>query len=99
MAAMSYTEPIEHTEPPIANVTVVYLGSVAPHWEVRGHYGDQKVIDDLRTRINARLLLLPKYDPQFRRNRERVNRDAERENITLDWDLGDEDPETYRYGR
>jgi hypothetical protein len=34
------------------------------------------------------LLLLPPHDPQFRRNRERVIRDAERENLLLDWDLG-----------
>ena len=48
------------------------------------------MLDDFRTRVNARLLLLPRHDPQFRRNRERVNRDAERELIRLDWDLGDE---------
>jgi hypothetical protein len=36
----------------------------------------------------ARLVLLPPHDPQFRRNRERVVRDAERENLTLEWDLG-----------
>ncbi len=36
----------------------------------------------------ARLVLLPPHDPQYRRNRERVIRDAERENILLDWDLG-----------
>ena len=36
----------------------------------------------------ARLLLLPPHDPQFRRNRERVARDAERENLLLEWDLG-----------
>ena len=33
-------------------------------------------------------MLLPPHDPQFRRNRERVVRDAERENLLLDWDLG-----------
>jgi len=38
--------------------------------------------------IQARLQLVPPHDPQFRRNRERVVRDAERENILLDWDLG-----------
>ena len=44
-------------------------------------------------RTLARLLLLPPHDPQFRRNRERVVRDAERENLVLEWDLGlpDED--------
>jgi hypothetical protein len=34
------------------------------------------------------LLLLPPHDPQFRRNRERIIRDAERENVLLQWDLG-----------
>jgi hypothetical protein len=38
--------------------------------------------------VLARLVLLPRDDPQFRRNRERVARDAERENITIEWDLG-----------
>jgi hypothetical protein len=32
--------------------------------------------------------LLPPHDPQVRRNRERVVRDAERENLELEWDLG-----------
>ena len=80
----------EEQLPPVAHATIVYLGPTAPHWEIRGHFGDEKMIDDFRTRVNARLLLLPKHDPQFRRNRERVNRDAERELIRLDWDLGDE---------
>ena len=88
---MTYVEPTEDL-PPIAGSTIVYLGPVAPHWDIRWGYGEQKIIDDFRTRVNARLLLLPKHDPQFRRNRERVNRDAERERITLEWDLGDEEP-------
>ena len=79
---------------PVAHVTITYLGPVAPHWEMRVHYGDQKLLDDFWTRVNARLLLLPKHDPQFRRNRERVNRDAERELIVCDWDLGDDDSES-----
>ncbi len=78
--------------PPVAHCTIVYLGPVAPHWEIRGHFGDAKMIDDFWSRVTARLLLLPKHDPQFRRNRERVNRDAERELIRLEWDLGDEEP-------
>lgn len=78
--------------PPVAHSTIVYLGPVAPHWEVRCDFGDRQVVDDFRSRVNARLILLPPHDPQFRRNRERVNRDAERENILLTWDLGyDED--------
>jgi len=36
----------------------------------------------------ARLQLLPPHDPQFRRNRERGARAAERENYELEWDLG-----------
>ena len=39
-------------------------------------------------RALARLVLLTEADPQFRRNRERINRDAERELISLEWDLG-----------
>ena len=74
--------------PPVGKVTVVYLGPVAPHWEVRGDYGDTKMIDNFRSRVMARLVLLPPHDPQFRRNRERVVRDAERENFDLVWDLG-----------
>ncbi len=82
---------IEHTEerqPAVAGTRVVYLGPVAPHWEVQYLYGDQSAVDDFRTRTHARLLLLPPHDPQFRRNRERVARDAERENLELQWDLG-----------
>ncbi len=47
-----------------------------------------------RQRALARLQLLPPHDPQFRRNRERVARDAERERLILEWDLGYEEPET-----
>jgi hypothetical protein len=84
----------EEDLPPVAHVTLVYNGPVAPHWEMKTRYGDQKMLDDFWTRVNARLLLLPKHDPQFRRNRERVNRDAERELIICDWDLGDDDAES-----
>ncbi len=78
--------------PPVAGATIVYLGPVAPHWEIRAQFGEAEIIDGFRARVNARLLLLPKHDPQFRRNRERVNRDGERELIRVDWDLGDEEP-------
>ena len=76
------------TEPPRAHVRIVYLGPVSPHWEVYGDYGERSLIDEFRSRILARLVLLPRDDPQFRRNRERIVRDAERENVTLEWDLG-----------
>jgi hypothetical protein len=75
-------------EPPRAHARIVYLGPVSPHWEVYSDFGDRSVIDEFRARVLARLVLLPRDDPQFRRNRERIIRDAERENILLDWDLG-----------
>ena len=70
------------------HVRVVYLGPVAPHWEVQSDYGDRAVIEEFRQRTLARLLLLPYHDPQFRRNRDRVVHDAERELLVLDWDFG-----------
>ena len=47
-----------------------------------------KLVEEFRTRALARLVLLPYTDPQFKRNRERIMRDAERERITVEWDLG-----------
>ncbi len=66
----------------------MYLGPVMPHWEIQSDFGDRALIEEFRQRAMARLVLLPPHDPQFRRNRERVVRDAERENLTLEWDLG-----------
>jgi hypothetical protein len=84
------TLPEEEAEPqpPVGHVRIVYLGPVAPHWEVRSDFGDPALIEEFRRRTNARLVLLPPHDPQYRRNRERVIRDAERENILIEWDLG-----------
>lgn len=82
------TESLEPQAPPRGHVRVVYMGPVAPHWEVHSDFGDRSLIEDFRQRVMARLLLLPPHDPQFRRNRERVIRDAERENVILEWDLG-----------
>ncbi|HPU40053.1 MAG TPA: hypothetical protein PLS63_10815 [Microthrixaceae bacterium] len=79
-------EPLEW----VAAATIVYLGPVAPHWEIRGDRGETQLIDDFRSRVNARLMLLPPHDPQFKRNKERVARDAERELIELYWDMGDD---------
>ncbi len=81
-------EPSSVPEAPKGHVRVVYLGPVAPHWEIESEFGDRMVIEAFRERVLARLLLLPPHDPQFRRNRERVVRDAERENLLLEWDLG-----------
>jgi hypothetical protein len=75
-------------QPPRGHVRIVYLGPVAPHWDVQSDFGDRSMIEEFRQRALARLVLLPPHDPQFRRNRERVIRDAERENLILDWDLG-----------
>lgn len=84
---MTYSESLA-PQPPVGHVRVVYLGPVAPHWEVHSDFGDPRLIDAFRQRVMARLVLLPPHDPQFRRNRERVARDAERENFLLEWDLG-----------
>jgi hypothetical protein len=75
-------------EPPRAHARIVYLGPVSPHWEIYGDYGERAVIEEFRTRALARLVLLPRDDPQFRRNRERIVRDAERERISIEWVLG-----------
>ena len=76
------------TDAPRAHARIVYLGPVSPHWEVYGEYGDRTLIEEFRTRVLARLVLLTRDDPQFRRNRERIVRDAERERISIEWDLG-----------
>ena len=85
---MSTVPEQEITEPPRGHVRVVYLGPVAPHWDVVSDFGDRQLIEEFRARALARLELLPPHDPQFRRNRERVARDAERERLILEWDLG-----------
>jgi hypothetical protein len=81
-------EELEEERAPRGHVRIVYLGPVAPHWELLSEFGERNLIEDFRQRALARLLLLPPHDPQFRRNRERVTRDAEREALILDWDLG-----------
>jgi hypothetical protein len=86
------TEPLP---PPVGSVKLIYLGPTAPHWEIRSDFGDRAQIDEFRARAHARLMLLPPHDPQFRRNRERVNRDAERENLLIVWDLGYPEDEEY----
>lgn len=76
------------TDAPRAHARIIYLGPVSPHWEVYGEYGDRTLLEEFRTRVLARLVLLTRDDPQFRRNRERIVRDAERERISIEWDLG-----------
>ncbi len=81
------TDEVE-SQAPRAHARIVYLGPVSPHWEVYGDWGDRQALDEFRARVLARLVLLPRDDPQFRRNRERIVRDAEREHISIEWDLG-----------
>lgn len=76
---------IEIAEPPRGHARIHYLGPVAPHWEVEAVSGDRNLIEDFRLRSLARLLLLPVHDPQFRRNRDRVIHDAERERLVIEW--------------
>lgn len=92
MSEVSSPEPLTDEVEYAAHVTIVYTGPVSPHWELDRHFGDDRLLDEFWARVTARLLLLPRHDPQFRRNRERVNRDAEREAILVEWDLGDEPP-------
>ncbi|MGH9065551.1 MAG: hypothetical protein ACRDZQ_10105 [Acidimicrobiales bacterium] len=82
------SEELEQPQPPRGHVRITYLGPVAPHWDVQSIFGDRGLLEEFRQRALARLVLLPPHDPQFRRNRERVARDAERENLILEWDLG-----------
>ena len=84
----NFAESTTLNEPPRGHARIVYLGSVSPHWEVYGDYGDQNLLEDFRARVLARLILLPRNDPQFRRNQERVSKDAERERISIEWELG-----------
>jgi hypothetical protein len=79
---------VEESAGPKAHARIVYLGPVSPHWEVYGDWGDRQTLDEFRARVLARLVLLPREDPQFRRNRERIVRDAERQMISIEWDLG-----------
>ncbi len=84
----------EEQLPPQGHVKIVYLGPVAPHWEIHEVLGDRQVIDAFRRRAMARLQLLPPHDPQFRRNQARVDRDADRERLVIEWDLGFEEAPT-----
>ena len=78
----------EVDESPLASARIVYLVPVAPHWEVYHTGGERKVVDAFRQRVLARLMLLPPHDPQFKRNRDRIMKDAEIERVTVVWDLG-----------
>jgi len=76
------------TEAPRGHARITYLGPVSPHWDIQFDFGDRTVTEEFRARALARLVLLPLNDPQFRRNRERIQRDGERERITIEWHMG-----------
>lgn len=82
------TEHSPEASEPVGQVSIVYLGPIEPHWDIQTHWGTEEALESFRERIIARLVLLPPHDPQFRRNRERINRDGEREGIEITWDLG-----------
>jgi hypothetical protein len=82
----------EEQLPPIASARITYTGPTAPHWEITSDDGDPELIDAFRFRVMARLMLLPPHDPQFRRNRDRVNRDGEGERIEVIWETGLDEP-------
>ena len=92
------TSEVTEVVDPVGHVQVIYLGPVAPHWECRMVFGDEEQIQAFVDRVDARLRFLPPHDPQFRRNRERVNRDAERENLLVEWNLGYEEELARRAG-
>lgn len=73
---------------PIGEVRIVYLGPVEPHYAYEAVWGDEEAINAFFDRARARLTLLPPHDPQFRRNRERVKMDGEREHLVVTFDLG-----------
>lgn len=81
----------ETSQRPLGKVKVSYQGPVAPHWNIQAVYGEEDPMNAFHRRVHARLLLLPPHDPQFRRNQERVIRDAAREQIAVDWELGEAD--------
>ena len=76
------------TEPSRGHARISYTGAVSPHCAVYSDFGDPNLLEEFRARVLARLVLLPRNDPQFCRNQERVNRDAEREHISVEWELG-----------
>ncbi|MBP9116211.1 MAG: hypothetical protein KBF89_07715 [Acidimicrobiia bacterium] len=87
---MTNIEP-EVPAPTIGHVKIVYYGPVHPHWGVEKVFGDDDIVESFRQRVGARLNFVPPHDPQFRRNRERVVKDGEREGVVIQWDLGFDD--------
>jgi len=74
------TPEITEVVDPVGHVQVIYLGPGAP-LECRMVFGDEEQIQAFVDRVDARLRFF-RPRPPVRRNRERVNRDAERENCS-----------------
>ncbi len=75
---------------PVGTATITYTGHLVPYWDIELDGRDQRILESFRDRAMARLTMLPPYDPQFRRNGDRVSKEAEREGIVLQWNLGTE---------
>ena len=73
--------PIEHK----GTLRITFVGNSLPHWRYEFVEGDRSLIEELVRRANAVIGLLPPSDPQSRRNRDRVQRDGEREGVTVEW--------------
>ena len=43
----------EEQLPPQGHVKLVYLGPVAPHWEVQSDFGDRSMIEEFRARARV----------------------------------------------
>jgi hypothetical protein len=78
----------ETDRPAIGSARIVYTGHLAPYWEIELEGDDSAALEAFRERAMARLTMLPPYDPQFRRNGERVSKDASQAGIALEWDTG-----------
>ena len=63
----------------------IFLRRSSQKSEIVGDYGDPDLIDEFARRAYMRLLYVPMKDSQFRRNRERVNKDAENEGVSVEW--------------
>ncbi|MCL4433361.1 MAG: hypothetical protein M1399_01100 [Actinobacteria bacterium] len=91
MANTMDSEGMEEASPePAGTATITYTGHLAPYWDIQLEGKEQGVLESFRDRAMARLTMLPPYDPQFRRNGERVSKEAERQGIVLHWNLGTE---------
>ena len=80
---------LDESTGPKAHARIVYLGPVSPHWEVYGDWGDRQTLDEFRApRAGAPCSAAPARTRSSGANRERIVRDAEREMISIEWDLG-----------